>query len=591
MQEDATSLIRFSGGALERAAWDRLWDTVDGEIARRALGARRDRYRRRVEAEEAALARLGLEPGVLLELSWLVRDLRMRGVTFGPGYGPQSGSLLLHLLGLNGVDPVDHSLPFLGFGRELEARRLHLRVASRIEQAETVAALRHFGSGCHSADDARVVEVVVAADPVLAFTRELERMARAVNGGRQCDPLSWVYPWDDPETLRSMSRGETEGVHQLSDPAVREMLRQAMPRTLDEVVQVLAACREGASPGFAKRYLEARAGTDRPPLPHPWLEEVLGPTAHLWLYREQPVAALRQLLGCSWERALELLQRLGLEGGEAGEGALSRQLGEAVANHVGLPRARGLFLIRALRQAASTTVDRASMLAEATESYRQAFYKAHYPAVFQAARMNTVLAAIDPRKGLRYTADVASGVAASCPYREEVVRLCSEALRDGLTVLPPDINRSEWGFTAVDAETIVFGLGAVANIDRNLADRIALKRRGDPYRSFMDFCLRIFRNQMNERVIEPLIFAGALDGLDRDRRRLRCALAEARVTPGVYRRYVADDVSANSRRMETASPDGEGYDFQRELDVIGCVPSRVYYPSAAPPGRHLRLVP
>ncbi len=590
MHDETATTIRFSGGALERAAWDRLWDTVDGEIARRALGARRERYRRRVEAEESALARLGLEPGVLLELSWLVRDLRGRGIAFGPGYGPQSGSLLFHLLGLNGVDPVDHGLPFLGFGRELEARRLHLRVPSRIEQAETVAALRHFGGRNHGIDDARVVEVVVAVEPALAFTRDLERMARAVNDGRSCDPLTWAYPWDDPETLRLISRGEMEGVHQFGDPPVRELLRQAAPRTLDEAVQVVTACREGGPPGFTRRYMEARAGTDRPPLPHPWLEEVLGPTAHLWLFREQPVAALRQLLGCSWERALEWVQRLGLEGSEAGEGALSRQLGEAIANHVGVPRARGLFLVRILRQAAATTVDRASLLADATESYRQAFYKTHYPAVFQAARMNQVLAGVDPRSGLRYTAAQGGG-ATVCPMREEVVRLCDEALRDGLTVLPPDINRSEWGFTALDAETILFGLGAVAHIDRRWAGRMVQRRRGDPYRSFMDFCLRVFRGELDERIIEPLIFAGALDSLDRRRDRLRDTLTEAQVVPGLHRRYTVDKAPGPAGTVCQGPPEGEGYDFQRELDVLGCVPSRLYFPEAAPSGRRLRPVP
>ncbi|MCG5539665.1 MULTISPECIES: helix-hairpin-helix domain-containing protein [unclassified Halorhodospira] len=590
MHDDATTIVPFRGGALERAAWDRLWDAADSGCVRRALGERRVRYHRRVEQEMAAFARLGLEPGVLLELSWVVQDLAARGVTFGAGYGPQSGSLLLNLLGLNGIDPIDHGLPFLGFGRELEARRLHLRVASRAEQAELTSALRRGGPAPADAPE-QGIEVVVGHEPTLALTREMARLARALNGGRDCDPLRWAYPWDDPDTLRLIARGETAGIPLLEGAELQARLREAAPRSLEEVTQVVVVARDGAPQGLTERYRAARTGATRPPLPHPELEDILNPTANVWLYREQVIVALARLLGCELAEAVTLAQRLSEEGADAHEGELSRQLGERIATQCQLPHARGLYLLRTLRQALAQVVDRAAALIEITEAYRQAYYRARYPAVFQAARLNRALQRITPRNGVRYGAGGGpEGVA--CPHREALVDLCREALSDGVIVLPPDINRSDWGFRPLDRDTVLFGLGAVAQIDRQTAERLVLRRRGGEYRSVMDLIIRGFGGTAPAQQIEPLIFSGALDPFGRDRWRLRRELDEARVGRGWQ--YAADGWASSSvpgglDAWGGVDP-GEGWAFQRELDVLACVPSRQYFPEAASAEQRLRPV-
>ncbi len=588
MEDDTTTVVRFAGGAWERVAWERLRDAAQRACTHRALGARRAQYHKRVEEELAALAELGLQPGVLLELAWVVKDLRARGVTFGPGYGPQCGSLLLHTLGLNGVDPLEHALPFLGFGRELEARRLHLRVASRAEQAELSSALRRYSRPPLELERTPgELEVVVGWDASLALTRELERMAREINGGYECDPTAWAYPWEDPTTLRLIARGETEGIAALEDAPLPERLRESAPRSLEEVVQVMVACREAAPADLPERYSGARSGAARPPLPHPELEEVLAPTAHLWLYREQVVASLVRLLGCDWRRAVALCEHLAEERRQAGEGAHSQQLAQAIAERNGLPHARGLYLVRALRQAIPQVVDRAAVLAEATEAYRQAYYKARYPAAFQAARLNAVLRQLSPHAGLRYSHG--SAPVPLCPHREALSTLCRETVRDGITVLPPDINRSGWGFQALDRHTLLFGLGAIATVDRAVAERLVQLRRSGEYRSLQDLVARGFGGDFEAGPLEPLILAGALDGVLRDRWGLLEELEEARRP---RRPWLCE---ASRGKKTQATPWGmarprEGWAFQRELDVLGCVPSRGYFPEPEPPERCLRPV-
>ncbi|MFP4184451.1 MAG: hypothetical protein ACLFRW_07720 [Halorhodospira sp.] len=593
MQDETATVIPFRGGALERAAWDRLWDAAEGGCMRRALGAQRARYRRRVQEELAVFARLSIPPGVLLELAWVVRDLADRGVTFGPGYGPQSGSLLLYLLGLSGIDPLEHGLPFLGFGRELEARRLHLRVGSRAEQAELASALRRYSGidplGLHT----EALEVVVAHDTTLALTSGMARMAQQLHEGQRHDPLArCADPWSDPEALRLIARGEVEGVALLEGERLRSALRQAAPRTLEEVAQVVTAAREGAPQGLLERYVAARAGAEQPLPPHPLLPGVLVPTAGVWLYREQVVAALARLLQRDIEQAAGLAQRLAEESSERWEGALSQELGAEVAERWDLPHARGLYLVRALRRALGQVVDRASVLVEVTEAYRQAYYKAHYPAAFQAARLNRVLANVSPFTGIRYGEDGWAS-SAPCPYREAMVLLCREALRDGLVVLPPAINRSDWGFRALDRRTLLFGLGAVAQIDRAIAERLVTRRRAGTYRGLSDLVVRGFGGMAPVSQVEPLIFSGALDEFQRDRWQLRQQLDEVQADKKVWQYTAATPASplvAGHIAAWHREPSGAAWSFQRELDVLGCAPSYQYFPEPAPADHRLRPV-
>ena len=593
MDDDATVLVPFYGGAPERAAWDRLRAAAEEAGARRAVGAQRERYRRRCEQELAALARLGIEPAVLLELSAIVHDLAARGVAFGPGYGPQCGSWLLCALGLTGVDPLEHGLPFLGLGRELETRRLHLQVASRSEQAELAAAIRRHGGRHTGAVAAQPeLEVVIGRDPALGLTREMARMARDLDGGREWGPGRGACPWEDAQALRLMARGETEGVSVLDAGEVPAHLRRAAPRSLEEVVQVVAAAREGAPQGFLERYIRARTGAERPEPPHPDLEPIVEPTAGIWLYREQIVEAVARLAGCGQEAAERAVQQLAEESAHAHEGQHSRELAGRIARTCAVPEARGLYLVRALRRALARAVDRAALLPGVIEAYRQAYYKAHYPAAFQAARLNAALARIAPEEGARYVGGSQGGVAPS-PAREALVAVCREAVRGGITVLPPSVNRSLWRFRAQDRWTLRFGLGAIATIDRTTAERIVNYRRCGTYRSVADLLERGLGGIPDARRLEALVFAGALDDLGGDRWRIWQQLQRV-LDPDLMRQKTAElgvtPVDTGVERLWQGGIPGPGWCFQRELDVLACVPSRQYFPEPAPADWTLRPV-
>src|SRR5690606_15397764 len=89
-----------------------------------------------------------------------------------------------------------------------------------------------------------------------------------------------------------------------------------------------------------------------------------------------------------------------------------------------------------------------------------------------------------------------------------------DTLANGVTVLPPDVNASDYRFVPTDARTIRYGLGAIKGCGEPAVRAIlAARESGGPFRDLFDFCERVDRRMVNKRVVEALIRAGAMDGL------------------------------------------------------------------------------
>jgi DNA polymerase III subunit alpha len=99
-----------------------------------------------------------------------------------------------------------------------------------------------------------------------------------------------------------------------------------------------------------------------------------------------------------------------------------------------------------------------------------------------------------------------------------VVAMREECLRMGLTVLPPDINESQIRFTVPAPGQVRYGLGAIKGVGTGaLEGMLAARAGGGRFRDLFDFCARIDTRKANKRVLEALIFSGALDSLGPNR--------------------------------------------------------------------------
>ena len=133
-------------------------------------------------------------------------------------------------------------------------------------------------------------------------------------------------------------------------------------------------------------------------------------------------------------------------------------------------------------------------------AYQTAWFKCHYPREYMAALLTSVL-----------------------DSQGKIAEYIAECRSLGIRLLPPDINQSGPDFT-VAGQDIRFGLAALKGVGRGFTNAVLAQRQAEgPFRSFPDFCQRLQGEDLNKRVVESLIRAGAFDAMGVFRSQLMAA--------------------------------------------------------------------
>ena len=110
---------------------------------------------------------------------------------------------------------------------------------------------------------------------------------------------------------------------------------------------------------------------------------------------------------------------------------------------------------------------------------------------------------------------------------EKVVKYINEARSMGITVLPPNVNSSDVDFT-LTGDQIRFGLCAIKNVGENTVQGILAARETlGHFTDFFGFVESVDTRQLNKRVLESLIRAGAMDGLGAHRAQMMAVIDRA----------------------------------------------------------------
>src|SRR5690554_3239049 len=309
---------------------------------------------------------------------------------------------------------------------------------------------------------------------------------------------------DDAATYELFARGDTVAVFQFESRGMRELLKRAKPDTFEDIIALAALFRPGPlNSGMDKDWVDRKHGNAEVTYPHPKLEPALKPTYGVIVYQEQVMQIAQVLAGYSLDDADLLRRAMGKKKPE--EMARERVKFESGAAERGVDPKTATRVFDLMEQFAAYGFNKSHSAAYALVAYQTAWLKVHYPAEFMAAVLSSDMDNTD-----------------------KVVGFLEEARALGLTVLPPDVNGSNYMFEAIDANTIRYGLGAVKGVGRGACDAIAAERAGgEPYADLLDFCGRVDAGRLNRRTMEALALCGALDGLGRNRASLMLQLPEA----------------------------------------------------------------
>jgi DNA polymerase-3 subunit alpha len=302
--------------------------------------------------------------------------------------------------------------------------------------------------------------------------------------------------FEDAATFEMLSRGDSVGVFQLEGAGMRDLMRKMKPDRIHDLIALVALYRPGPMDSIPK-YIAVKNGKEPPEYLHPSLEPLLNETYGVMTYQEDVMNIARELAGYTMGQA-DLLRRamgkkiaseMAVHQDKFVKGAQERGIGKNIAEQI----------FEQAAKFAGYGFNKGHAAAYAQVAYQTGYLKANYPVEFLAASMTLDIGLTD---------------------RLNVFK--QEALRLGIKMLPPDINRSGAAFTC-DAEkgVIHYALAALKGVGRQAMDHVvAIRETGGPFKSISDFARRVDPKLVNKRAFESLARAGAFDALVPNRRQL-----------------------------------------------------------------------
>lgn len=306
--------------------------------------------------------------------------------------------------------------------------------------------------------------------------------------------------YNDKKVLDSIGTGRTDGVFQLESAGMKNFMKELKPQSLEDVIAGISLYRPGPM-DFIPAYIKGKNHPEAITYDCPQLESILSPTYGCIVYQEQVMEIVRELAGYTLGRSDLLRRAMSKKKASVMEkerqnfvygnkednvpGCVANGIEEAVANKI----------YDEMTDFAKYAFNKSHAAAYAVVSYQTAYLKYYYPVEYMAALMTSVL-------------DNTTKVS-------EYIYTCRQM---GIEILPPDINGGEGGFST-SGKAIRYGLSAIKSIGRPVIEAIVAERqeRG-PFTTLKDFITRLSGKEVNKRTIENFIKAGALDGLEGNRK-------------------------------------------------------------------------
>jgi DNA polymerase-3 subunit alpha len=319
---------------------------------------------------------------------------------------------------------------------------------------------------------------------------------------RHSEPFSLEnLPLEDAATYALLRQGNAVGVFQFESRGMKDLLQKARPDRFEDIIALVALYRPGPM-ALIPEFTERKHGK-RVEYLDPRLKPILEPTYGVMVYQEQ-VMQIAQVIGGYSLGAADLLRRaMGKK--QVEEMALHRDIFVAGATKNGLTQDNAAELFDLMEKFAGYGFNKSHAAAYALIAFQTAYLKAHYPAEFMAATLS-----------------------ADMDDTDKVNSFFEDSVANGLIMLPPDINLSDYRFVPVDKKTIRYGLGAIKGTGGSaIAAIIKIRDKSGPFSDLFDFCHRVDKRIVNRRVMESLIRAGAFDSVDTHRASLLASVGIA----------------------------------------------------------------
>ena len=248
---------------------------------------------------------------------------------------------------------------------------------------------------------------------------------------------------NDPKVYKLWQEGKSIGIFQFESQGMTNFMKELKPDCLEDIIAGVSLYRPGPMDQIP-RYIKNKQDPAHSTYTHPSLEPILNVTYGCMVYQEQVMQIVRDLAGYSLGRADIVRRAMGKKKldvmakereyfihGKVDENG-NIEIPGCVRN--GIDEASANKIFDEMAEFAKYAFNKSHAACYAVIAYRTAYLKTYYPQEFMAAMLNSFLGNLD-----------------------KVPLYIDECKKMGISILKPDINKSDTKFT-VDNGKIRFGL-------------------------------------------------------------------------------------------------------------------------------------
>lgn len=265
----------------------------------------------------------------------------------------------------------------------------------------------------------------------------------------------------------------------------------------ERIIAAISLYRPGPM-DYIPNYIEGMLDPSSIKYDTPELAEILKGTYGVIVYQEQVQQIVRKLAGYSLGRGDLIRRAMGkkktsimnaekkvfLYGNES-----DHKVGEAIVPgciNNGISEEAAIIIWDKMSEFAKYAFNKSHSAGYAVITVQTAWLKFYYPLDFMVGTINSVITKSD-----------------------KLTFYISQAQELGIKVLGPDINKSE-GFYTIEGDSIRTGLLGLRNLGKMAAPVLDERKKYGTYKNIEDFIDRLV-SQINKKVLESLIYSGALD--------------------------------------------------------------------------------
>lgn len=295
-------------------------------------------------------------------------------------------------------------------------------------------------------------------------------------------------PLDDEKTYQLFQEGRTIGIFQYESPGMQKYMRELKPTVFADLIAMNALYRPGPIK-YIPNFINRKHGIEEIIYDLPETEEYLKETYGITVYQEQVMLLSQKLANFTKGEADTLRKAMGKKQIDVLNKMYPKFIEGGKKNNLNVEKLEKIW--NDWKAFAEYAFNKSHSTCYALIAYQTAYLKANYPAEYMASVMT---------HNLNNT--------------KQITMFMEDCKAMGVDVLGPDVNESQYEFAVNEKGQIRFGLGAIKGIGEGPSEAIVKAREEGKFQNVYDFFERIPSSQMNKRVIENLIVAGAFDELD-----------------------------------------------------------------------------